>query len=68
MASKKSAIGVPSMPAMDRDYQAEDDHRTLSRAAEIQSDKSRMAGVKKHHRKVTKQMSAMSRTMLGGKR
>jgi len=32
-------------------YQAEDDHRTLSRAAEIQVDKGRMAGAKRHHLK-----------------
>lgn len=38
-------------------WQAEDDHRTVSRAAEIQGDPKRMAGVKKHHRKVTKSMS-----------
>lgn len=52
----------------DRDYQAEDDHRTLSRAADIQSDKGRMAGAKKFHRKTTKQHAAMGRSFFGGKR
>jgi hypothetical protein len=54
---------VPSAPtakekkAMDKreyDYRCEDDHRTMSRAAEIEGDKDRMRGVREHHRKVTK--------------
>jgi len=43
---KRSA---PSAPALSGDYQAEDDHRTLSRAAEITGDPARMRGVKRHH-------------------
>lgn len=35
------------------EYRAEDDHRTMSRAAEIEGDKERMAGVRAHHRKVS---------------
>ena len=52
------------MPMMDRDYQGEDDHRTLMRAAEIQSDKTRMTGVRKHHRKQTKAISLVQRQMM----
>lgn len=49
----------PSMSAKDkksaeqreREYRAEDDHRTMTRAAEIEGDKDRMSGVREHHRK-----------------
>ena len=41
------------------EYQAEDDHRTLTRSEEIRGDKKRMAGVLRHHRKQT---SALRRT------
>lgn len=57
----------PSKSEMD--YRAESDHRTLSDASEIVSDKSRMAGVKKHHKKVTKKHGfitmALNRTNTG---
>lgn len=49
----------------DRDYQAEDDHRTLTRAAEIQSDKKRMTGARKHHKKQMKSAALVQRTMMG---
>jgi hypothetical protein len=52
------------MMKMDQDYQREDDHRTLTHAAEIQADKSRMAGVQKHHRKVKKQHSLVGRMLM----
>ena len=47
------------------DYQAEDDHRTLTRAAEVQGDAKRMAGVKKHHAKMTKALSTVGRSLRG---
>ena len=49
------------------DYRAENDHRTLMRAGEIQQDGKRMAGVRKHHTKQTKALSVVGRT-LGRKR
>lgn len=49
----------------DRDYRDEDDHRIMTRAAEIQMDKGRMAGVKRHHKKVAKQHSLVGRQMMG---
>ena len=55
-------------PSFDRDYQGEDDHRTLTRAAEIVGDKARMSGAKKHHRKAGKQLSLVQKTMMGGSR
>jgi hypothetical protein len=55
------------MPAMDRQYQAEDDHRTLTRAAEIQANRPRMAAVRRHHRKMTTALGKMDR-MLSRKR
>lgn len=53
-------------------YRAEDDHRTLTRAAEIHNDKDRMHGVKKHHRKQTKALQTVGRSFghgrsMGGK-
>jgi len=50
------------------DYRAESDHRTLRDAAEIQSDKARMAGAKKHHKKVTKQHSLVGRQLMASGR
>ena len=55
-------------PSFDRDYQGEDDHRTLTRAAEIVGDKDRMKGARKHHRKQGKAMSLVQRTMLQTRR
>lgn len=45
-----------SMKAEQDSWRAEDDHRTLTRAAEISADTSRMKGVQKHHRKVQKRL------------
>jgi hypothetical protein len=59
----------PMPSKADTDYQAEDDHRTLSRAEEIKADASRMSGVKKQHRKITAANARISRSLsLGGKR
>lgn len=60
---KKSA---PSMPMMDKDYQAEDDHRTMMRASEIQDDQARMTGVKRYQKKQVKALSRMQTMMKGG--
>lgn len=59
---KKKMVG----PMLDHDYQAEDDHRTLTRAAEIQDDHSRMAGVRRHHQKQTKALGRMHALLHGG--
>lgn len=48
-------------------YQAEDDHRTLTRGEEIKGDRKRMAGVKKHHRAASKQLGKVGK-LFGGKR
>lgn len=66
MANKKNSVAMS--PSFDRDYQGEDDHRTLTRAAEIVGDKDRMKGARKHHREAGKKMSLVSKTMLGGSR
>lgn len=55
-------------PFPDKDYQREDDHRTLTRASEIMGDKDRMKGARAHHRKQTKTMSHVQKTMLSGRR
>lgn len=60
--------GMLSPSKADRDYQAEDDHRTLTRAEEIRSDKSRMTGVRKHHAKVSKGLRRMDRSLGKGRR
>lgn len=62
MAHKKGL--QTAAPSMDRDYQSEDDHRTLMRAEEVRMDKGRMTGA---HRYGKRQMKAMTRIM-GGRR
>jgi hypothetical protein len=63
--AKQAALKAPSSPSKtDMDYQAEDDHRTLQRAAEVTADPDRMQRVAKHHLKVTKDLGRMS-AMLG---
>jgi hypothetical protein len=39
-----------------RDYRAEDDHRTLTRAGEVMSDRERMKAAKEHAKKQQKHM------------
>ena len=47
-------------PAPSRDdFQAEDDHRTITHAAEIQNDRRRMAGVRRQHTKQTKALTSV---------
>lgn len=53
----------PKASARERAYQGEEDHRTLSRAAEIQSDSSRMSGVRAHHRKASRKLASVGRTL-----
>jgi hypothetical protein len=62
----KQTLSAPSSPSED-DYRAEDDHRTLSRAAEVRGDPKRMAGVKRHHQKQKRTLGLVGRS-LGGKR
>lgn len=62
-----------SMVGDDKDWRAEDDHRTLTRAAEIKQDQGRMAGVAKHHEKQKKSLAQIGRSIgsskrMGGKR
>jgi hypothetical protein len=60
-AKKKKSVNtlMPSVPAVwadDKKWRAEEDHRTMTRAGEIKSDKDRMRGVKEHHKKLQKNM------------
>lgn len=65
MANQSKVYGGPTVMS-DKDYQAQSDHRTLSDAADIQSDKGRMAGVKLHQVRQQKKLNVMQKTMLGG--
>jgi hypothetical protein len=62
MADKKKSANTlmptaaPIYAGVDRDYRAEDDHRTMTRAGEIKADRERLKGVKEHHRKMQKNM------------
>lgn len=49
------------------DYRAEDDHRTLCRAAEVRADAKRMKGVQRHHAKQRAALGRVGRS-LGGRR
>lgn len=46
------------------EYRAEDDHRTMTRAAEIAGDNARMKGVAQHHAKQQKNLGRVGR-MIG---
>ncbi len=52
-----------SAPKMDEDYQAEDDHRMLQRAAEVMADPDRMKRVTNRHAKMTSALSSMASTI-----
>lgn len=61
MADKKPAKTTVRImaPMMDKDFRAEDDMRTLARAEEIKSDKSRHEAAKKAAQEQMKQVSAI---------
>lgn len=54
-------------PMSDSKWQAEDDHRTLTRAAEVTNDPQRMKGVAEHHAKVKKDLAQVGRRIGRGK-
>jgi len=62
MAAKKkkspnTLVGEsPAIYAGGNDYRAEDDHRALTRAGEIMSDRERMKAAKEHAKKQQKHM------------
>ena len=64
--SSRASVAPSALPDLDK-YQAEDDHRTMTRSAEIQQDPKRMAGVKRHHRKQQRALGSVGR-LIGGKR
>ena len=59
---------VALKPTFERDFQSEDDHRTLMRAAEVQGDRKRLAGARRHHRKEERRMTLLKKQMLQGRR
>lgn len=63
--AKLAGAAVPQKT--EDDYRAEDDHRTMMRAAEIKGDGARMAGVKRHHAKTKAALGKVGRS-LGGRR
>src|SRR5438105_1870126 len=48
-------------------WQAADDHRTLTRAVEIQQDPVRLACVRQHHRKLQRRMATVGK-VIGSRR
>ena len=52
-----------SGPKMDEDYQAEDDHRTLQRAADVMADPDRMQRVTNRHAKMSAALTSMASTI-----
>lgn len=52
-------VSSPASLAKERDYQAEDDHRTLQRADEVRQDPSRMKRAKRHARNLVRQNSRL---------
>ena len=53
-------------PAPVDDYQAQDDHSTLSRAQEITAAPKRMAAVQQFHKKKMKSFAAVGKQLSGG--
>jgi len=49
----------PASIQKERDYQAEDDHRVLTRADEVRQDPKRLAGARKHARNLVRQASRL---------
>lgn len=68
-SSSATSSPFPTGPSLqkEREYRDEDDHRTMSRAAEITGDRSRMAGVRRHQKKASRSLSTVGR-MIGGHR
>lgn len=60
MAKKLQTSVAPS--SSERDWQAEDDFRTLERADELRSDRRRLGGAMKHGKR---RLKAMTRIMSG---
>ncbi len=58
-------LSAPSPSRHERQWQAEDDFRTLQRAAEVQSDHRRLSSARKHGEK---QLSQMKRVLSGSRR
>jgi hypothetical protein len=56
-----AALSKPSKS--EQDYQAEDDHRTLSRASEIFADPGRMKRVRRHQVKSVQALKRMGRVI-----
>jgi len=59
--------GPDAAPEMDNNWHAEDDHRTMMRAAEVMADKKRLAGVHKHQQKQIGALGSLGR-MLAAKK
>lgn len=63
--------GIASSPSnrkmdeREKQYRAEDDHRTLTRVAEIESDGERMKYVREHHRKQTSARARVGKRVNG---
>lgn len=66
MAKRKKGTGVgQAVPYDDSRWRAQSDHRTLTEAAEIHGDKTRMAGVRNHHVEQTKALKKMDKVVGG---
>lgn len=66
MAKRKKGSGLgQAVPYDDSKWRAERDHNTLTQAAEITGDKSRMKAVRGHHVDQTKALKKMD-PLLGG--
>lgn len=50
-------------PKSELDYQAEDDHRTLTRAEDIRADAARMKRVLTHHNKQTRSLKRIGKAL-----
>lgn len=52
------------MDKREQEWRAEEDHRTLTRAAEITDDEDRMKAVRTHHQKTTRALARTGQAIL----
>lgn len=55
------------MDEREKQYRAEDDHRTLSRVAEIEADPERVKYAREHHRKQSQALARVGKRLGAGR-
>lgn len=59
------SMSKAKMDEREKQYRAEDDHRTMTRMAEIEGDPERMKYVREHHRKMSAALGRVGKRING---